>query len=316
VTDDLSCDVAVVGGSVAGLQAALTLGRARWRVVVFDDGHPRNAPAAHVHNFFGQEAPTPAALLATGRRLLEPYDVTVVSDRIVDARPVKDSWARFELSGADGRSWRCRSVVLATGLRDELPDVPGVAESWGREVVACPHCHGWEVRDQPLGELGLRGLPTQGVERALLLSRWSQDIVFFTDGDELEPADFALVAARGITVRTDRVRAVRPHEGGVAVRLDTGESVGLRAVFAVVRQHQQSDLASRLGCRVAPESPGAVEADVGGRTTVPGVWAAGTTTRPGMLAIGAAGHGGTVGTMLNAELLADDLAALRARVTD
>jgi thioredoxin reductase (NADPH) len=289
-------DVAVIGGSVAGLQAALTLGRARRRVLLVDDGNPRNRAAEHVRNYLGAEDLSPAELLATGRRQLEQYDVEVRGTRVDQVSVDGDGFA----VGKD----RARAVVLATGLRDELPDVPGVADSWGRLVVACPHCHGWEVRDQPLVQLGMRGLPDRSVARALLLSRWSSDVVLCTDGDDLTDDQLTKLGKAGVRVRTERVEAVQSGDDQVRVLLTTGEALVPRALFVVVRQHQQTDLAEQLGCTIAD---GAVATDSSGRTSVPGVYAVGTTAVPALFAIGAAGHASTTAVALHADLLEQEL---------
>ncbi len=280
-------DVAVVGGSVAGLQAALTLGRARRQVVLFDDGQARNRAASHVHNFLGAEDLAPGELLAVGRRQVAAYGVEVRDTRVDDVDVDGDA---FVVGGE-----RVRAVVLATGLWDEVPDVQGVADGWGRSVVACPHCHGWEVRDQPLVQLGMRGSPERSVARALLLSRWSDDVTLCTDGDELTAVQVDQLARAGVAVRTEPVKEVR--EGSVLL---DGVELAARRVFVVVRQHQQSDLAERLGCQVAD---GAVVTDEGGRTTMPGVYAVGTTTSPALLAIGAAGHASTAAVAVHGDLL-------------
>jgi thioredoxin reductase (NADPH) len=292
---DEHMDVAVIGGSVAGLQAALTLGRARRRVVVFDDGRARNRAASHVHNFLGAEELAPSELLALGRRQLAAYDVEVLDARVDDVVVDGDE---FVVGGE-----RVRAVVLATGLWDELPDVPGVADGWGQSVVACPHCHGWEVRDQPLVQLGMRGVPERSVARALLLSRWSDDVTFCTDGDELTAAQLDQLGRAGVAVRPERVSEVRA--GSVAL---TGCELPARRVFVVVRQHQQSDLGERLGCQVAE---GAIVTDEGGRTTMPGIYAVGTTASPALLAIGAAGHASTAAVAVHADLLELDLGGRR-----
>jgi thioredoxin reductase (NADPH) len=298
-----SYDVAVVGGSVAGLQAALTLGRARRRVLLFDDGHARNRTATEVHNYLGIEDPAPAELLEVGRRQLTQYDVEVRHTRITEITSVggpAGAGGAFEVGGVG----RVRAVVLATGLRDELPGVQGVAELWGRSVVACPHCHGWEVRDQPLVQLGMRGLPERSVARALLLSRWSDQVVLCTDGDELTDTQLAKLSKVGVQVLTERVEAVAQQDERVRVQMATGDALTTRAVFVVVRQHQQSDLADQLGCSIVD---GAVAVDEGGRTTVPGVYAAGTTAMPALLAIGAAGHASTVAVTVHSDLIEQEL---------
>ncbi|MFG1815249.1 NAD(P)/FAD-dependent oxidoreductase [Kribbella sp. NPDC049174] len=295
-------DVAVVGGSVAGLQAALTLARAQLRVVLFDDDHARNRTASHVHNYLGAEDPSPAELLAAGRRQARAYGAEVKAARVGDIT-VDDG---FVVGTVDGQRVRARAVVLATGLRDELPDVPGVAAAWGRLVVACPHCHGWEVRDQPLVQLGMRGMPDRSVTRALLLSRWSNDVVLCTDGDELTGDHLARLGKAGVTIRTEKVEAVQPRQADVRVVLSGGEALLPRALFVVVRQHQQSELAARLGCRLVD---GAVVVDEGGRTTVPGVYAVGTTAVPSLFAIGAAGQASTTAVALHADLLERDLSS-------
>lgn len=291
-------DVVVIGGSVAGLQAALTLGRARRRVLLFDDNKPRNRVATHVHNYLGVEDPTPSELLTIGRRQAQEYGVDLRDTRVTD---ISADDAGFVVEGE-----RTRAVVLATGLWDELPDVPGLAESWGQKVVACPHCHGWEVRDQPLVQLGMRGLPDRSVARALLLSRWSSQVTLCTDGDHLTEDQRANLSKAGVAVRTEKVDAVDEFQ----VRLSTGETLAPRAVFVVVRQHQQSDLAEHLGCRIVD---GAVATDESGRTSMPGIWAVGTTAIPALFAIGAAGHASTAAIALHADLLEQDLNASSRR---
>src|SRR3954468_7514008 len=180
-------EVAIVGGGAAGLSAALVLGRARRRVVIIDAGSPRNAPAAHMQGFLSRDGMPPADLLAAARAQVERYGVELIEDCVVDAT------AGFSLELAVGHAVRARHVLLATGAADALPDIEGARERWGRDFLHCPYCHGWEVRDRPIGVLS-------SVEHAHLLRGWSDDVTLFTHDAEVTDAERATLAARGITV--------------------------------------------------------------------------------------------------------------------
>ncbi len=170
----------VVGGGAAGLSAALVLGRARRRVAVVDAGSPRNAPAAHMQGFLSRDGMPPGDLLAAGRAEVRGYGVEIVEDRVVGIA------AGFTVRLAGGGVLEARRILLATGVRDELPDIAGVRERWGRDLLHCPYCHGWEVRDQPLGVLGTR---PDAVGHALLVRQWSDDVVFFAHALDLGTDD-------------------------------------------------------------------------------------------------------------------------------
>ena len=166
-----SYDVAIIGGGPAGLSAALVLGRARRRVVVVDAGAPRNAPAAHMQGFLSRDGMSPALLLQAARAEVRRYGVEIIEDRVVEAT------AGFELRLLGGRTVEARRLLLATGAVDDLPDVLGARDRWGRDLLHCPYCHGWEVRDQPIGVLGTG---PGSVEHAHLLRQWSDDVMLFT----------------------------------------------------------------------------------------------------------------------------------------
>src|SRR3954466_13565579 len=203
-------DVVVVGGGAAGLSAALVLGRARRRVLVVDGGAPRNAPAAHMQGFLSRDGMPPAELLRAARDEVRRYGVEIVEDRVVDAT------AGFALRLASGRTVHARHVLLASGAVDELPDVLGARARWGRDLLHCPYCHGWEVRDQPLGVLGTG---PDSVEYAHLIRQWSDDVVLFTHTLAVTDGERATLDARGIAVvdgpverlvvTEDRLRAVQ-----------------------------------------------------------------------------------------------------------
>jgi thioredoxin reductase len=171
-------DVVVIGGGAAGLSAALVLARARRHVAVVDAGRPRNAPAAHMHGFLGSDGRPPAELLAAGRREVAGYGGHLVSGTVTGITPAAGGGPRFDLALADGSSFRARRVLVTTGLCDDIPDIPGVRERWGRDLLHCPYCHGYEVRDQPLGVLG--GNP-EAVSHAHLIRQWSR----FVPNDDL-----------------------------------------------------------------------------------------------------------------------------------
>jgi thioredoxin reductase len=190
--------VAVVGGGAAGLSAALVLGRARRRVAVIDAGAPRNAPAAHMQGFLSRDGMPPADLLRVGRAEVQAYAVELLDDQVV---AVADG---FSLRLAGGRSLTARRLLLATGASDVLPDIRGARERWGHDFLHCPYCHGWEVRDQPIGVLGTG---PGSIGHALLLRQWSDDVLFFAHNDAVAESEQTALDARGIEVIKDSRRA-------------------------------------------------------------------------------------------------------------
>ena len=189
-------DVVVVGGGAAGLSAALVLGRARRRVAVVDAGAPRNAPAAHMQGFLSRDGMPPADLAAAGRAEVTGYGVELIKDQVVGIE------AGFFVRLAGGRVLRARRILVATGVRDELPDIPGVRQRWGRDLLHCPYCHGWEVRGQPIGVLGTQ---PGSVQHALLVRQWSDNVVFFVHSYDLTSAERVQLAARGVRVVSGEV---------------------------------------------------------------------------------------------------------------
>jgi thioredoxin reductase len=289
-------DVVIIGGGAAGLSAALVLGRARRRVAVVDAGEPRNARAGELHGYLGRDGLAPAELLATGRREIAGYGVELVEDKVLAAEPGD---AGFGVRLAGGRTLATRQLLVTTGLRDELPDIPGLAERWGSDVVVCPYCHGYEVRDQPLGVVASG---PGGVLKALLVRNWSPDVVLFPGA---EPVADERLAARGIEVVPGEVTRVVSRVDADGERL-TGVEVGGRvvarsAVFVNPAFVPADDLLTGLGCDV--DENGWVRTDAAGRTSVPGVWAAGNVVDPHSQLITAAGAGAFAAAQLNNELV-------------
>jgi thioredoxin reductase len=302
-------DLVVIGGGAAGLSAALVLTRARRRVAVVDAGEPRNAPAAHMQGFLGSDGLPPADLLSAGRVEVSGYGGDLISGRVTDivtlgaTRPANRSRCRFDILLEDGKTLRTRRVLVTTGLRDEIPDIPGVRERWGRDLLHCPYCHGWEVRDQPLGVLG--GTP-EAVVHAHLIREWSSDVVFFTNGATLTALQREQLVARAIGVVHEPVtRLVVENDRLTGVELRTGHVVRRDAMFVRPEFVPNDDLLVRLGC--ATHDSGWVVADAVGRTSVPGVWSAGNAVNPRAQVITAAGEGSAAAIAINNDLVDEDL---------
>ncbi|HET7043398.1 MAG TPA: NAD(P)/FAD-dependent oxidoreductase [Gaiellaceae bacterium] len=291
-------DVVVVGGGAAGLSAALVLGRARRRVAVVDAGSPRNAPAAHMHGFLSRDGMPPAELLTAGRAEVTGYGVELVADRVVGID------AGFNVRLAGGRSLQARRLLLATGARDELPEIPGVRERWGQDFLHCPYCHGWEVRDEPLGVLGTG---PAAVEHAQLVRQWSADVAFFVHSYDLSATEQRELEARGVRiVRGEVARLVVEDDRLSGIELADGRVIGRSAVFVRPAVVPHADgLLSGLGCEV--DGGGFAVVDAAGRTSVPGVWAAGNVADPRAQVITAAGAGSAAAIALNADLVREDV---------
>ncbi|MEV8320325.1 NAD(P)/FAD-dependent oxidoreductase [Streptomyces sp. NPDC059900] len=300
-------DVVVVGGGAAGLGAGLVLGRSRRRVLVVDAGEPRNAPAAHMQGYLSRDGMPPAEFLAVGRREVAAYGVEVADDRVSAVRP--DGAGEFEVGLAKGRSVHARRVVMATGLVDELPDVPGLAGRWGRDVLHCPYCHGYEVRDQAFGVLAS---PVSGIHQALLVTQWSKDVTLFLH-TEPEPSadDRERLAVAGVTVVEGTVTGIAVQDDRLTgVRLADGRVVPRSVLFAGAGARPRDELLDRLGAdtRDTPFGPYPV-VDADGRTSVPGVWAVGNAAGPKVQVINAAAAGYQAGLTINHELVLADIDA-------
>ena len=294
-------DVAVIGGGAAGLSAALVLTRARRSVAVVDSGAPRNAPATRMQGFLSRDGMAPTDLLAAGRLEVTSYGGHLVSGTVDDVRRTHDQLFLLRLS--DGREATARCVLVTTGLRDELPEVPGVRERWGRDLLHCPYCHGYEVRDQPVGVLGGS---FEAIQHAQLIRQWASDVVLFTDMVELTADQRERLVARAVGIVEDAVsRLVVVDDRLVGVELADGRVVRRSAVFVRPRLVADNVLLTGLGCAI--DDAGWVVADATGATTEPGVWVAGNVSDPRAQVITAAGEGSATAIAINADLVEDDI---------
>jgi thioredoxin reductase len=294
-------DVVVIGGGAAGLSAGLVLSRARRRVAVIDRGEPRNASAQHLHGFLSRDGMSPRDLLAAGRAEVSGYGGELIQDGV--QKVAGDIDAGFEVLLEGGARLTARRLLVTTGLRDELPDIPGVHERWGRDVLHCPYCHGYEVRDQPLGVLG--GSPGS-VQHALLVRQWSSDVVFFPHTTQVTAAEREQLVSRAISVVDGLVkRVVVEGDEMRGIELADGTLVRRAAVFVRPRFVPNADQLVGLGC--AMDDAGWVVADGAGRTSVAGVWVGGNAANPRAQLITAAGEGSAAAIALNQDLVDEDV---------
>lgn len=298
-------DVAVVGGGAGGLSAALVLARSRRTVAVVDSGSPRNAPSAHVHGFLSRDGQAPSELIRAGRAEVAGYGGDLIDGRVrsIEGR-VRSAEPGFTVRLANGRTLRARRVVVATGLRDELPGIPGVRERWGRDVLHCPYCHGYEARDQPVGVLGSA---PGAVHQALLLGQWSHDVVLFRHGLALSAEEAEQLAARGVhIVDGDVERLVMAGNRLEGVALTGDRVVPRRAVFVPPRMVPADGLLTDLGCE--RDGSGWVVTDASGLTSVAGVWAAGNVADPMAAVVNAAAGGASAAIAVNRGLVEEEVA--------
>lgn len=302
-------DVVVVGGGAAGLSGALALARSRRSVLVVDAGDPRNARSPHAHNYLTRDGVAPGELLALGRAEVRGYGAEVRSGHAtaVAAEPA----GGFTVELDDGTAVGARRLLVATGVVDELPDVPGLRERWGRDVLHCPYCHGWEVRDQAVGVLSsgqfavhLTRLFRQLSDRVRLLLHTAPALT----AEEREELD-----ARGVSLVAGTVAALEVTDDRLTgARMAGGDLVPLDALVVSPRVHVRDAVLASLGVTAEQHPMGIgtfVPADPTGLTSVPGVWVAGNLTDP-MAQINAAAAAGTMaGATINADLIAEEVAA-------
>ncbi|MEV7288536.1 NAD(P)/FAD-dependent oxidoreductase [Streptomyces sp. NPDC093252] len=302
-------EVIVIGGGAAGLSAALVLGRARRRTLVVDAGEPRNAPSPHMQGFLTRDGTPPAEFLALGREEVARYeDVTQIRDRAVDV--TRDTGTgTFAVTLESGRTVHARRLIVTTGLKDELPPVPGLAERFGEDVLHCPYCHGWEVRDRAFGVLATGPM---SVHQALMVTQWSPDVTFFlhtVDESELSDQDLRRLAAAGVKVVPGEVAEILTADGRLSgVRLADGTTYGREVLFTAPRAVPRTGLLERLGARLDPTPFGAYPVvDPTGQTSVPGVYAAGNAMGFAEQVPHAVSGGYRAAAAVNGELLMTDL---------
>jgi thioredoxin reductase len=308
-TIERHCDVAVVGGSAAGLAAALQLGRQRRSVIVVDAGEPRNAPAAHMHGYLGREGLPPSELTSAGREEVRSYGGEVLAGRVTEVTRTDDDRFRVELVG--GHSIVARRVLAATGLVDELPDIDGVAEHWGRDVIHCPFCHGFEVRDRRIVQIVTHPM---GLHATGLLRQLTARLTVVLHGNvDVDRSQVDALQAAGVEIVDGHVRRIVSDDDGRVAAVELADHrIEADAVAVGPRFRVCAEPFASLGLRTTPHPTGlgdVVETDETGATAVPGLYAAGNVTDPSQQVSQAAANGSRVGAMISFSLADDDIRA-------
>jgi thioredoxin reductase len=293
-------DVIIIGGSFAGLAAALQLGRARRKVTVLDTGLPRNRFAGHSHGLLGHDHRPPLDILAQARQQLARYPTV----RLVNARADSISGAidDFSVLTNDGESLAARRLILSYGVADQMPDIPGFAESWGKSIVPCPYCDGFEVAGQ---HWGLVYSGPQSPHAVMLFHDWTDTLTLFADGHDISPEVRADMARRNVPVIDGRIVEIAHHNGKIAtVNLDTGRNVAVDVLFAHPRNRPSASLHEKLGLETVDTPVGiALKVDDRRETTMPGIYAAGDLANPMASVTLASSHGAMAGIFAQQSML-------------
>lgn len=292
-------DVIIVGAGPAGMSAALVLARACRTVLVFDNGQPRNAATRHMHGFLTREGIAPADFRRIVREQIAPYDTVRIEQAEVAEARCRDGGG-FDVVLADGRTFSSRKLLLATGVADNVPDVPGLRDFYGKSIFHCPFCDGWELRGRPLAVYG-RGRRGHGLSLELL--GWSKHIVLCTDGpDDLDMEHRDRLARNGIRIREERVVRLEGRDGQIErVVLDSGDPVVCDGLFFTTGQHQASQLARAIGCKF--NEKGTVHTGRHESTDVPGLFVAGDASRDVQWVVIAAAEGAEAAFAMTQDLI-------------
>lgn len=301
----MSHDAVIIGGSYAGLNAAMQLVRARRRVLVIDDNRPRNRFAARAHGVMGRDGVPGSEIAAEARAQVAAYPTAAF--RMTEAVDARRTEAGFEVTFADGTRTSGRRVILAHGVQDILPELAGVRERWARTVLHCPYCHGYEIGGGPIGVLGVGPM---SVHQALLVGDWGQTTLFLDGRVEPDADQARMLARRGVTVESAPVVALEGEAPTLSgARLADGRLVPLRAIFIGARIRQTGALAESLGCEMdeTPIGP-IIRTDDWKQTTTPGVYAAGDAARMASNVTLAAADGVLAGIGLHRSLIEEETA--------
>lgn len=295
-------DCAIVGGGPAGLNAALVLGRARRNVVLFDNNQPRNAVTRHSHGFITRDGIKPGEFRSIAQQEIRSYpSVHIKND--TEVAYVENRGLHFRLAAQSGELFDARTLLLASGLKEALPDVQGIRDYYGKSLFSCPYCDGWELRDKPLAIISDS---PHLLHSAKIIWNWSRDLLLCSNGRRLlTPAQQQMLSSKGIRVAEQKIARLRGHNGQLErIVFEDGTAADRSGGFVSVRWFQAAAFGTQLGCRT--NALNGYITDAFGRTTVKGVYAAGDTSvvSPSQLVIAAA-EGSRAAIGINTDLSED-----------
>lgn len=294
-------DVIIIGGSYAGLSAAMALGRALRKVLVIDSGDPCNKQTPLSHNFLTNDGKPPAEIAAIAKEQLKLYDtLSFLDDLVIDGTKKHEG---FEIKMRSGKILVARKLIFATGIKDTMPAIPGFADCWGISVLHCPYCHGYEVRHQ---KTGILANGETGFELSSLISNWTQDLTLYTGGkSELRKEQRAKLEQHKISIVEDEIKELEHNKGHLQnIVFKNGRKAPVKALYARLPFEQHSDIPLSLGCELTPE--GYIKIDPAQRTTVAGVFACGDNTTKMRTVANAVSMGTATGLMVNKELIEEE----------
>ncbi|WP_343850817.1 NAD(P)/FAD-dependent oxidoreductase [Algoriphagus jejuensis] len=291
-------DAIIIGGSFAGLSAAMTLGRSLRKVLIIDAGKPCNRQTPHSHNFLTQDGKTPAEILSIAREQVAQYDmVTFQSGTVVAGKKVE---LGFEITTDTGQVFEGKKLIFATGLTDIMPDIPGFAACWGISVIHCPYCHGYEVRNEKTGILANGDF---AFEYAKMITNWTKELTLFTNGKSTLTAEQAQkLITKGVNIIETKITGIEHTDGKISrLVMEDGSKVSLEALYAKPDFVQSSDIPTALGCTLGKN--GYLEVDLMQKTPIAGVFACGDSTNMFRSVAFAVSSGTMAGAACNKELI-------------
>jgi thioredoxin reductase len=295
-------DCIIVGGGPAGLNAAVVLGRCRRKVLLFDSGTYRNQYSHGVHNYLTRDDLLPGDLLKIAHKEVDKYGAKMVKKKVVNAR--KNSQGIFVVKDEDGLLYHAKKLLIATGLRDKLPEIPGFKEFYGKAVYHCPYCDGWEVKDK---EVGIYARNKNGYELALALKCWTNNVTLYTDGRNLlKPAEVESLTANGVKIISYPFSHLEGGEKSLKyIHFKNGEKRHCDAIFFVNGFEQQCNLAETFGCEMTKK--GVVVTNRHQQTNIPGLYVAGDAAKDMHFVVVAAAEGAKAGVIINKELIKEQM---------